>query len=322
MRNIFAILFNPESTLSRVMIALILGGLFAAGAAGYLKPVETLLDSEELTFRLGSFTLSLYKLLKGITILIMVFWLASIISSTGEKYIRRIKIRNSNKVLIAKAFQIVTYFLFGLMALDVLGIDLTALTVFSGAVGIGVGFGLQKVTSNFISGLILLFERSVEEGDLVELDGGIFGHVRHTGARYTLVEGFDGKEIMIPNEDFITQRVTNWTYTSNKARVEVSVGVAYECDIEKARELMLEAARAHPRCARTPAPQCFMLSFGDSAINLTLYFWVDNVLDGRYEPQSDVMRAIWKKFKENNISIPYPQREVLIKNPAALQAAN
>ena len=165
----------------------------------------------------------------------------------------------------------------------------------------------------------MLFEKSVENDDLVELTDGTYGYIRHTSARYTLIETFEGKEIMIPNEDFITNRVTNWTYTNSKGRVAINIGVSYESDIEKAMELILEAAKEHPRCVDEPSPSCYLEEFADSSVNFILFFWLADVTEGRFEPRSDVLRSIWKKFKENNIVIPYPQRDLHIKNPEALQ---
>ena len=214
---------------------------------------------------------------------------------------------------------VVVYFLAFLFALGVLGIDLTALTVFSGAVGIGVGFGLQKIASNFISGIILLFEKSVEEGDLVELSDGIAGFVRETGARYTLIETFEGHEVMVPNEDFITNRVTNWTFSNSRGRIDINIGVSYGSDLDKVATLLVEAANGHPRCSQSPAAECFLVDFGDNSVNFTLYFWVDDVIEGRKRPRSDVLFAIWRKFKENDIEIPFPQRDLHIKNPEALK---
>jgi small-conductance mechanosensitive channel len=200
--------------------------------------------------------------------------------------------------------------------LDFVGIDLTTLTVFSGAVGIGLGFGLQKIASNFISGLILLMEKSIEEGDLIELADGTFGFVRRASARYTLVETFDSKEILVPNEDLITSRVVNWTFSNSSARVELEIGVSYHSDIELARDLILQAAAEHPRCAVTPEPACFLRTFGDSSVNFTLHFWVDDVTEGRWHPHSEVMFEVWRKFKDSGIEIPFPQRDLHIRSDA------
>ena len=195
-----------------------------------------------------------------------------------------------------------------------LGIDLKVLAIFSGAIGIGIGFGLQKITSNFISGLILLFEKSVKSDDLVELASGAYGFVRHIGARYTLVATHEGKEIMVPNEDFITGRVTNCTFSNKKGRIEISIGISYESDIEKAMDLILESAKEYSGCLDDPGPSCFLREFADSAINCVLFFWVLDVREGILKHKSNIMRSIWRKFKEHDIVIPYPQRDIHVRN--------
>jgi len=217
--------------------------------------------------------------------------------------------------LVLKLAQIVIYLVAFLVGLDFVGIDLTTLTVFSGAVGIGLGFGLQKIASNFISGLILLMEKSIEEGDLIELSDGTFGYIRRASARYTLVETFDSKEILVPNEDLITSRVVNWTFSNSSARIEIELGVSYDSDIDLAHDLIIAAARENPRCAIAPEPACFLRSFGDSSVNFTLHFWVEDVTLGRWPTQSEVMFSIWRKFKDNGIEIPFPQRDLHIKGP-------
>ncbi len=309
---------KPSGWVGKLLLIVFICLFFSLGRVEELQPIKEFLESSFLTIEFSDTKISAYLIVKGVIATVILFWLTGVISEFGETRIKSIKgVRASNKALIIKVFQIAVYFVAFIFILDVLGIDLTALAIFSGAVGIGIGFGLQKITSNFISGIILLFEKSVEEGDLVELSGGTYGFVRQTGARYTLIESFDGKEEMIPNEDFITNRVTNWTFTNSKGRVEINVGVSYDSDIELARELILQAARENERCSKDPEPQCYLREFGDSSVNFLLYFWVDDVTEGRFAPQSDVMRAIWRKLKENNISIPYPQRDVHIKSKDA-----
>lgn len=315
MKNILLSLIKPRAWVSKSLILLFAGVFFGLGFLDYLEPIRLVLDREEFAFRLGDMRFSVYLILKALITLIIVFWLAGIASEFLENRIRKLSgVNSSNRSLIIKTIQILVYFSAITIALDTLGFDLTTLTVFGGALGIGLGFGLQKIASNFISGIILLFEKTIEDDDLVELDDGKFGFIRHTGARYTLIETPDGREVMIPNEDFITNRVTNWTYTNKQGRVEIHVGVSYASDIEKAMELVLEAARAHPRCTIEPEPVCFVREFADSSINLLLHFWVEDVTLGRYAPQSDVMRAIWRLFKENGIEIPFPQRDVHMKS--------
>ncbi|SDE19533.1 MULTISPECIES: mechanosensitive ion channel family protein [Kordiimonas] len=310
-------IFRPRTVTAKGFVLIALSSLIAASYLGYLAPVEQLLDSEKLTFRFIDFTVSPYKILKAMTVIIVFMWLASVSVDQFEKRVGKItSVRASNRELITKAATLIVYFLATVLALDVMGIDLTALTVIGGAIGIGIGFGLQKITSNFISGVILLAEKSVELDDLVELTDGTQGFVRHSGARYTLVETFDGKEVMVPNEDFITNKVINWTLTNTKGRVEITVGVAYGSDLDKVKELLLEAASEHPRCSADPKPQCFLDAFGDSSINFSVYFWVDDVTEGRREPKSDVQFAIWRKFQAAGVEIPFPQRDLHIKSGA------
>lgn len=305
-----------ESRIAKFLILIILAAVIVASWGGYLDGVREILSSQRFTFAFGDLSFSAWTALRASVAVVFLFWIATIISSGGAKHLRKIEqLRSSNRALLIKAFQIAVYFLLFLVLLDVLGIDLTALAVLGGGLGIGIGFGLQKIAGNFVSGLILLFEKSVEEGDLIELNNGVYGFARNTGARYTLVESFDGREIMVPNEDFIVNRVINWTYTNPQGRVEIPLGVSYGSDIELARELILEAARSHERCSKDPEPQCYLREFGDSSVNFLLLFWVDDVTEGRYEPQSDVMRTIWKSFKERGITIPFPQRDVHMIEP-------
>lgn len=308
-------LIIPTTKFAKWLVFFLLIGILGAGFAGYFDPLKEVIDTEQFTLKYGDLKITLYKVLKSILVVIAIFWVTSLIVGFGEKRIKGFKkIRASNKAIMNKVFQILIYFFAFLLILDFVGIDLTALTVVGGAIGIGIGFGLQKITSNFISGLILLFERSVEIDDLVEMNNGVYGFIRHIGARYTLIETFESKEIMIPNEDFITNSVTNWTFSNSKGRIEVAVGVSYKSDIEKAQKLILEAAKEHERCADDPKPICYLREFGDSSVNFLLFFWVDDVTKGRYAVQSEVMMSIWKKFKKSDIEIPFPQRDLHIKN--------
>jgi small-conductance mechanosensitive channel len=319
-QNLISTIFKPESRWSRWALALLLIAYFSADYFGFLDPVKQVLNADSYSINIGSYNITAYNFIHGIMSLMAVIWVASLISVTGERSIKSMKkVKASNRALLVKGFKTLIYLIVFLYGLKVLGINLTTLAVFGGAIGIGIGFGLQKITSNFISGLILLFEKSVEEGDLVELSGGYLGIVKSTGARFTLIETMDSKEIMIPNEDFITNRVTNWTFSNTQGRVEIKLGVSYDSDVEKARELILVAASEHPRCSTDPEPQCFLTEYADSSVNFLCYFWVDDVTLGRLEPKSDVLRAIWKKFKTNDITIPYPQSDVHIKNPELLK---
>lgn len=302
-------------------VAFALGvGALAVLSSPALTPIQTFLESRGLFFDLGAWHLSLYALIRGALTLALLIWIVTTLADFVERRIRGLRrMRTSSKALLTKIAQIGLYCLAFFVGMDMLGINLTALTVFSGAVGIGIGIGLQTITSNFISGLVLLFERSVEINDLVELEGGITGFVRATRARYTMIETFDGKEVMLPNDYFIANPVTNCTLSNAHGRVEVPVGVAYGSDVERVREIMLDAAQAHPRCTAEPAPACFLTEFADSSINFTLFFWVADVSEGRLGPRSDVMRAIWAAFQSEGIDIPFPQRDLHIRNPEALR---
>ena len=315
MKKLWKLLLKPSTWIAKAFLFLLVVGFLALDFLESLEPIRAFLDSENLSFSIGQTRISAYLMTKALITIMLFFLITGVLSEFGEKRIKSIKgIHSSNKALINKAFHIFIYFFGFIIALNILGIDLTAFAIFSGAIGIGIGFGLQKITSNFISGLILLFEKSIENGDMVELSDGTYGLIRKTSARYTLLETFEGREMMIPNEDFIINRVTNWTFNNRRGRLELNIGVAYESDIEKVMDLILEAAKEHPRCMDEPGPSCYLKEFGDSSVNFMLFFWVEDVSSGRYRAQSDVMMRVWKKFKEHNISIPFPQRDIYIKN--------
>ena len=306
-------LFLPRPWLAWVLLIIAGMGIAALAGSERLQPVINTLDSEALSFSVGDLRLSAYLLVKALFVILVLFWLSSITLGFIEKKVVGIQsISSSNRSLILKAIQFIVYFFLILFSFKLIGIDLTAFAVVGGAIGIGIGFGLQKITSNYISGVILLIEKTIEDGDLIELDDGTYGFIRHNGARYTLVETFNGKEIMVPNEDFITNKVVNWTYSNKRGRVDIPIGVSYKSNIKKARQLILEAATEHPRCLSEPAPECYLREYGDSSVNFLLLFWVDDVIEGRYKPQSEVMFSIWDKFKEHDISIPFPQRDLHI----------
>ncbi len=311
----FSALFKTESGWMRWIIALLLIAYFAFQNTSYFNSVRMWLSHENLTLSLGARSFSAYEILNGLITVIAVFWVASLIAVWAQRSVGSLdSIKVSTRSLITSMLKLAIFAIAGIVCLNTLGIDMSSLALLSGAIGIGLGFGLQKITSNFISGIILLFEQSMEEGDLVELTVGEQGIVKRMGARYTLIETFDGKEVMIPNEDFITNRVTNWTFSNEQGRAEIRVGIGYESDVDLAHQLMIEAAKKHPRCSKNPEPACFVTDFGDSSINFLLYFWVDDVVSGRLEPKSFVYREIWRSFQANNISIPYPQSDVTIKN--------
>ncbi|MBE8220135.1 MAG: mechanosensitive ion channel [Alphaproteobacteria bacterium] len=314
MNKLWSMIINPSAWVAKLLLVAIVVGLIFLDRNGSLLIIQEFLDDDAFALHLGAYRFSLYVLVSTVFVFLVICWFTGAIAQTIENRLaRHTKMRRDTQILIAKFLQTIGYGLAALVALNVLGVDLTALAVLGGAIGVGIGFGLQKIASNFISGLILLLEESVEINDLVELEGGIIGFVRYTGARYTVIETFQNYEVMVPNENFVTQRVTNWTYKNTHGRVEVPIGVAYGADLERARDLILEAATEHPRSMDDPAPACYLREFADSSVNFLLFFWVADVVEGRYAPQSEVMFSIWKKFKNNDIKIPYPQRDIHIK---------
>ncbi|WP_417451090.1 mechanosensitive ion channel family protein [Kordiimonas sp.] len=272
---------------------------------------------EAASFDVGKVEISAYTIVKGIVFFSVLFWMGKFLSQSGGEYIRRKDgLTVSTQELLVKLFDIALYIILFIVSLDLIGIDLTALTVFSGALGVGLGFGLQKIASNFISGIILLSEKSVTLGNLVEMDNGTFGYMRKLGARASVIETFDGKEVMVPNEDFITSRVANLTHTANTGRVDVPVGVSYGADLAEAHDCILAAATEYDGASKDDdlQPQCFLRSFGDSSVNFLLTFWIDDVHSGRWRAQSDVMFAVWNNLKDAGIEIPFPQRDLHIKD--------
>jgi small-conductance mechanosensitive channel len=283
--------------------------IFAAlNIAGWLQPTLAFLDS--LAFTVGNLRLSVYSILLGAVTIIALVWLAGLLSKMLESHIEKSStLTPSAKALFSKIlkFSLVTLAL--VVGLTSTGIDLTAFAVFSGAVGVGVGFGLQKVISNLISGVILLIDRSIKPGDVIMV-GDTYGWINSLAARYTSVITRDGQEHLIPNEDMITRPVINWTYTSSKVRQRLPVQVAYKSDIRKAMALMLEAAKETKRVIEDPPLNCLVLGFGDNGVNLELRMWIQDPQNGVRNVASDVYLKIWDKFHENGIEFPFPQRDI------------
>lgn len=307
------ILFSTDSR-GVVMVAGLIGAvLIITNFTGNLQPFLDYLN--RFSFKLGSYEFSVVAIFKGLLAIGVLLWLAGVLTKLVRFIIGRFtKMRISNRELLAKASQIGIYFVLFVIALDVMGIDLTALAVFGGAVGVGLGFGLQKITSNFISGLILLVEKTVEVSDVVELENGIYGHVREIGARYTMIETLDTKEVMVPNEEFITTKVTNWTYTNPTGRMEIAVGVHYNSDLKLVQKIVVEALKDHPRVLRKPEPNCLLDEFGDSSVNFRLLFWVDDVSYKYFQVKSDVMMSVWDVLHAHDIEIPFPQRDLNVRS--------
>jgi small-conductance mechanosensitive channel len=247
--------------------------------------------------------------LSSVLYLVLAFWLSGLL----EQRLRVAHTINASmRVGLSKAVKFFLVTLAILMALNEAGLNLASLTVFGGALGVGIGFGLQKIVSNFISGFILLGDRSIRPGDVITV-GGTYGWVKQLRARYIVVCNRDGVETLIPNENLVTTDVINWSYTDRRVRVKIPVQVSYSDDPEQAMEVMLQAARVNQRVLSDPAPAVNLMEFADSGIILELRVWLSDPENGIGSVRSDVNRAIWKGFKAAGITIPFPQRDVHLR---------
>ncbi len=310
----FIAVFIKSSRLSRIFV--ILAWTTAAlTAVGWLSPVIKALDSVGIPT--GDTTLSIWRLFWMIILLSLCFWLANKLILFVQKQINQTtSLDPSLRVLSSKVSSFVLYIAAGLLALSLVGIDITAFAVFTGALGVGIGFGLQKIISNFISGIILLMDKSLKPGDVIEVETGsgiTYGWVEKLGLRYTSITTRDGTETLIPNEIFITNAVTNWSFSNSRIRRKLPVGIAYHSDVEKAMALCVEAAKSVKRVLVEPETVCQLRDFGDSSVNLEIRFWIADPADGVKNVESDINLAIWKLFREHNIDIPFPQRDLHLK---------
>jgi small-conductance mechanosensitive channel len=305
-------LFSGNRSLGTIVGTFLILGI-VMNYLNLLNPIIELLDGYSIS--LGSVHISVLSVLKSILVMSIVVWVSSAISSAGKSQIQKSRgLKPSTKEVLIKVLDITLVALVTIIVLNSVGIDLTALTVIGGALGVGVGFGLQKITSNFISGLILLFEKSIKIGDLIQIDNSIHGWIRHLGSRFTLIETFDGTEIMIPNDDFITSRVTNWTYSNTKGRIFLDIGVSYNSDMDQVKGLLEDAAKEYSGTALYPKPVVYMREFGDSAVVFSLSLFINDASNGIMLPKSDILFSIWRKFKEHNVEIPFPHRDIHIKS--------
>jgi small-conductance mechanosensitive channel len=304
--------FSPSPALKawEGFISLSVWSLVALHLIGWLPDIIQALDDLAISF--GDSRLSLLAILQLLLAIVFFFVMASWLTRLIEKQARRSPYINASmQVMLTKISKFTLYGLAVLFALKSVGIDLTAFAVFSGAIGVGIGFGLQRIFSNFISGFILLFDRSIRPGDVISV-GDRFGWVQSLHARYVVVKDRDGVETLIPNENLITSEVTNWSYTDRAVRTKIPVQISYENDPEVAMNLLIEATIDKPRILKKPEPAARLLGFGDNGIDLELRIWINDPEEGVASVVSDVNLSIWKSFKEHNISIPFPQRDVRI----------
>ena len=281
-------------------------------ALGLLGPISAWLSS--VSIGLGAIQISADKLVIGAISGAFLFWFGRWSNDRGTNYIRQQEeMRPSVRELAAKTFEFLIYAGIFFLLMNIMGVPLTSLAVIGGAVGVGVGFGLQKIASNFVSGLILLLEGQATVGDYVELDGGEMGKIVKMMTRATILETFDGRWIVVPNEDFITTRVINYSDSGSANRYAVEFSVSYDTDINRIPEIVGPAVASHPDVLSEPEePDVELAGFGDSGVDFQVEFWVNGIDDGENKYSSDVLFLIWNALKEHNISIPYPQREVRI----------
>lgn len=280
-----------------------------------LNPTIVFLDS--IAFNVGEIHISVFAVLRLLVFGAVLFWLGRILNQYGQALIRSkqtLDIRT--REVFAKLFEIVLFIVIFLVLLQGVGIDLTALAVFGGALGVGIGFGLQQIASNFISGLIILLDKSIALGNYIEMEDGKAGTLTKLSMRSTSLQTFDGKVIVVPNERFITTAFTNWTHDDPRQRYSLTFAVAYDSDIPAIPKLILDAVKQHPQVLLEPElPDCEIIEFADSGVVFQLEYWIADIDDGKNRVGSDLFMIIWQTLHDNKISIPFPQREVRILNP-------
>ncbi|MBL8428569.1 MAG: mechanosensitive ion channel [Dechloromonas sp.] len=295
----------------RIIAAIVWGwlALYITDLAPYV--IDAL---ESVQFHIGKQHVDLWTVLRGIATVFLTVVFALWIAGVIEARLMRVHTLDANLrivgVRVAKAGLTVIAIL---TSLALVGIDMTALSVFTGALGVGLGFGLQKIASNYVSGFIILLDRSISIGNIVQV-GTDSGEVTQITTRYTVLKHPGGTEYIVPNETLIGTTVQNQTYSDTQLRLTTTIGVAYDTDLDLACRLMIDAAVDHPRVLASPAPRVFLTQFADSCINLELGFWIDDPEEGKGNIVSDVNFAIWRVFKEKGIVIPFPQRDVHIRN--------
>jgi small-conductance mechanosensitive channel len=282
-----------------------------ARAVGGLKPITETLD--RVGFTAGSTRVSLLTALQVLVILVSIYAVVKLLNRIVGHSIRRATGLDATQQLLGQklasvAILIAAFFI----GIDLIGIDLTALAVFSGAFGLAVGFGLQKTFGNLIAGIILLMDRSIKPGDVIVV-GESFGHVTKIGVRAVSIVTRDGKEHLIPNENLMTQEVENWSYSSRDVRVHIPVGVAYDCDLPLAQKLMVQAASESHRVMKNRPPKVWLIAFGESSVDHEILVWISDPEQGVGSVRSEILNRVWELFKENGIDIPFPQRDIRIK---------
>lgn len=289
---------------------------------GWLDPVIEYLDAVDVS--IGNIEFSVYGILRTLFFGLILFWLGRFSNNFGQQFIRKQEdLDIGTREIFAKLFEVFLLVVIFFVLLQIMGINLTTLAVLGGAVGVGLGFGLQSIASNFISGIIILLDRSLVVGDFIELDDGQSGTIRALNMRSTTLETYDGKDIVVPNEKFITSSFTNWTHKNTKQRYSLEFQVSYKTDLHALFPLLREAVSKHPQvisgedAAVEERPDAEISGFGDSGVDILIEFWMEGIDDGPNRVGADLLLIIWDVLKEHVVEIPYPQREVRILNESS-----
>ncbi|WP_299303277.1 mechanosensitive ion channel domain-containing protein [uncultured Litoreibacter sp.] len=269
---------------------------------------------EDTRVQIGNIGFSLMAIVRGVIAGSILFWLGGWSNQQSADYIEQQEIRPSLRTLLIKAVEFLIFGAAFLLLMNIMGINLSALAVLGGAIGVGLGFGLQKIASNFISGVILLLEGQATVGDYVELDGGEQGKIVKMMARAAILETFDGRWVVVPNEDFITTRVINYSDSGSANRFEAPFSVTYETDINRVPDIVERAVATHKDVLSEPfPPDCELRGFGESGVDFACEFWVNGLDDGEHKYTSDILFLIWNALKDEGIEMPYPRRVIEIK---------
>jgi small-conductance mechanosensitive channel len=307
-------IFNPSGWQRALenFVASMVWLVFALHLTGLLPDLITALDN--VRFSLGKGEMSLLLLLQAVLIILVTLFVALWVSRWVENRLMGAQQINVNvRVVLSKLVRIFLSLIAVLFALSAVGLDITLLSVFGGALGVGLGFGLQKIASNYASGFIILLDDSIHIGDYVTIDNH-YGRVRELRSRYMVLQKGDNTKVIIPNETLVTNVMLNHSMTDRNIRVQMNVQVSYDTDLELAMRLLIEAASIQERVLRSPAPSALVTSFADSGIDLLLNVWINDPENGTAGLQSMIYLDIWRAFKKHNISIPFPQREIRILN--------
>ncbi|MDP8231262.1 MAG: mechanosensitive ion channel [Candidatus Zophobacter franzmannii] len=279
---------------------------------GIWTPTKVLL--EKITLKIGEVHIALYSVFNTFLLAIFLVWLIKKLLALVTIRLQHSKsLRPTMQVLLGKIITFLLYVVAFFMLVSSLGINMTTLSIFTGGIGLGIGIGLQKIFSNLLSGFILLLDDSIKPGDVIEMDE-TFGAVKEMSSRYTSIVTPQGKEILIPNEELISQSVVNWSHSNKLIRVDANVGVSYNSDIHKVKEILEVAPLTFDRVLKRPKPEAMLVEFGDSSVNFQVQFWIHDPQKGIVNVRSKVLLAIWDAFLENDIEIPFPQQDLHIKS--------